>query len=138
MRSWERYTETKSSLRAKLPGTLLFCLLSTFAPRVLAAQASDPRPAQTPTSAGVIRGTVTLTDPQSQTKPLAGVRVELNQAPADSLPQTTTTDSDGHYQFANVSPGAYTLAINQPGLKPFSKPVALGCRAANIEDLTPT
>src|SRR5258706_7584348 len=135
MRYWELYPETKPSQHALLASILLLCVSTIFAP-VAPAQAPNKRPPQT--SAGVIRGTVTLTDQQSQTKPLEGVRVELDKPPPDSNPLVTATDANGHYEFSNVPPGVYNLQINQQGLKPFLKVVTLAEREAKVEDVTLT
>jgi hypothetical protein len=135
MRYWELYPETKPSQHAHLASILLLCVSTIFAP-VAPAQAPNKRPPQT--SAGVIRGTVTLTDQQSQTKPLEGVRVELDKPPPDSNPLVTATDANGHYEFSNVPPGVYNLQINQQGLKPFLKAVTLAEREAKVEDVTLT
>ena len=135
MRCWELYPETKTSRRARLSSFLLLCVLALFAP-VAPAQAPNKRSPQTP--ARVIRGTVTLTDQQSQTKPLEGVRIELDKPPPDSNPLETTTDADGRYEFSNVPAGVYDLRINQQGFKPVVKSVTVGDREARIVDVALT
>src|SRR6266404_9253561 len=135
MRYWELYPETKPSQHAHLASILLLCVSTIFAP-VAPAQAPNKRPPQT--SAGVIRGTVTLTDQQSQTKPLEGVRVELDKPPPDSNPLETTTDADGRDEFSNVPAGIYDLRINQQGFKPVVKSVTVGDREARIVDVALT
>ena len=61
--------------------------------------------AQTQTT-GTVEGTVT--DPQGAVVP--GVSVTLS-GPNMIRPQTTTSDSDGYYRFAQVPPGRYTLEV---------------------------
>ena len=133
MRHWGSYTESKTSRRARLASILLLCVLTAF-PRVALAQTPGKRPPQTP--AGIIRGTVTLTDQQSQTKPMEGVPVELDRPALDSEPLTTATDADGRYEFSNLPPGVYTLKITQQGLRPITKAVTLAGREAKVEDIT--
>jgi hypothetical protein len=129
---WGLYPERKTSHNVRLSCILFLCVLAACA-RITSAQAPDKRPAQTTT--GIIRGTVTLTDQQSQAKPLEGVRLELNKALPDSEPLVATTDADGHYEFSNVSAGAYNLQIKQEGLKPFLKLVTLSAREAKVVDV---
>jgi Carboxypeptidase regulatory-like domain len=132
MRYWELCTETKGSQHARHSSILLFSVFVIFAP-VASAQAPKKRPPQTP--AGMIRGTVTVTDQQSQTKPLEGVRLELDKLAPDSKPLETVTDADGHYEFSSLPAGVYNLRVNQQGLKPFLKAVTLAERATIVEDV---
>ncbi|MCY1141556.1 carboxypeptidase regulatory-like domain-containing protein [Actinoplanes sp. Pm04-4] len=59
----------------------------------------------TPAAAGAVRGA--LTEAVSTT-PISGVRVTLN--PGN---RTTTTDTDGNYQFTGLPPGAYQLSASR-------------------------
>ncbi|RMH79457.1 MAG: DUF11 domain-containing protein [Actinomyces sp.] len=43
---------------------------------------------------------------------LAGVAVTLRDAASDAPVATTTTDTDGHYLFAGLAPGAYVVEID--------------------------
>jgi hypothetical protein len=133
MRYWGQSTEIKPSQRARPPSILLLCVLATFS-CVAPAQTPDEGPPQTPT--GVIRGTVAVTDPQSQTKPLEGVSLQLDSGRPDEAPLVTASNADGRYEFSHLAAGVYSLRINQPGLKPFLKAVTLSERETKVEDVT--
>jgi Carboxypeptidase regulatory-like domain len=124
--------ETKPSQRARPPNILLFCVLAAF-PTLAPAQTRDESPPQTPT--GVIHGTVTVTDPQSQTAPLEGVSLQLDSDPPGETPLVTATNTDGRYEFTNLAAGVYNLRVNQTGLKPFLRAVTLGEGEAKVEDV---
>ncbi len=68
------------------------------------------------TVTGGIRGKIT--DPQGATLPNATITVTnagTNQT------QTTTTDEDGGYRFANLQPGTYNIAVTASGFSNFSQ-----------------
>jgi carboxypeptidase family protein len=47
-------------------------------------------------------------------EPLPGVHVSLSSSAPGFIERTTTTDSDGHYQFENVPDGTYQVTITTP------------------------
>ncbi len=72
-------------------------------------------------TSGIIQGTVA--DVHGGLVPKASVTLEQR---GRSALRETTTDSAGHFAFANVAPGTYTVLISAPELKTFlSPPIAL-------------
>ena len=126
------WIERKASKHARLVSILLLCVLATFAP-VATAQSHDKRSPKT--SAGVIRGTITVTGELSQNKPLEGVRLELSDPAPGSPPAVTASDADGRYEFSNLPAGIYNLSVSQHGLKPVTRVVSLADHESKIEDV---
>src|SRR4029077_21050231 len=124
--------ERKASKHARLVSILLLCVLAKFAP-VATAQSHDKRSPQT--SAGVIRGTITVTGELSQNKPLEGVRLELSDPAPGSPPAVTASDADGRYEFSNMPAGIYNLSVSQQVLKPVTRVVSLADHETKIEDV---
>src|SRR5271169_5304120 len=78
-----------------------------------------------------LRGTVG--DPQNHPLERAAVSLE-NKDTGKTL--NTVTDSQGHYDFAGISPGTYTLRVKREGWREASKePLALGLDQEMIVDL---
>jgi hypothetical protein len=76
-------------------------------PAPLLAQARVSPSEQPPPSAGAtIRGRITSAD---NSRPLRGARVQLS-APELPTARATATDSDGRYEFTNLSAGRYTMS----------------------------
>ena len=81
---------------------------------------SQPQSAQPATA--IVRGIVI--DPSGALMPDA--EVVLQPTAASSSPQTTLTARDGHYTFANVPPGSYTVRVTAAGFAVYeSKPVTV-------------
>lgn len=81
---------------------------------------------------GTIRGTLTTSQDNSWTG-LAGVTVKLVPV-AGGNAATADTDESGHYEFARLTPGTYTISIVLSGFKTISKPVSLGPGQTVIQD----
>jgi hypothetical protein len=80
---------------------------------------------QQPTPAADTSGTIqgVVADAHGGLVPKASVTLEQK---GRSALRETTTDSAGHFAFANVAPGTYTVLISAPELKTFlSPPIAL-------------
>ena len=96
-----------------------FCvLLLAMLPAILQAAPADneePRP-------GCIQGTLTTTQENTATG-LAGLTLRLSQAASSLSPMTADTDDAGHFEFKNLRPGSYTISLNQPGFKAFTRTV---------------
>jgi hypothetical protein len=60
--------------------------------------------------------TGTVTDPSGA--PVQGAAIELKDMATDDVHQATS-DSNGSYQFANLSPGTYQITATAPGFKSF-------------------
>jgi hypothetical protein len=89
-------------------------------PAYLQQQSAAQSGVQTEVS-GMIQGTVS--DAHGGLVPKASVTLEQK---GHSTLRETTTDSAGHFAFANLAPGTYTVLISAPELKTFlSPPVAL-------------
>ena len=68
--------------------------------------------AQTPSNSSRIAGTVVSA---ATGTPLAGARVFINEVKNQKNQASMLTDSDGHFFFANVPPGKYSLLAAQRG-----------------------
>jgi hypothetical protein len=82
---------------------------------------------------GSVHGTVTNLQ-EDTSSGLAGVTVKLTPEPNGS-PLTAVTDEAGHYEFKGLQPGTYTISINQPGFKPFTKSVSVNPGQATVQDI---
>lgn len=66
---------------------------------------------------------------------LAGIVVRLSLQASSGAPLSTETDDAGNYQFLGLSPGSYTIAIDQRGFKSVSKDITLAAGEAAVQDL---
>src|SRR5262249_14627890 len=82
---------------------------------------------------GSIRGTVTTLQ-ENTASGLPGVTVSLTSA-SQGTPRTADTDETGKYEFDSLDPGNYTLSINQPGFKPYTKTVMVNPGQATVQDI---
>jgi outer membrane receptor protein involved in Fe transport len=87
---------------AALTLTLVLSCLTVLPPTAVAQAATA--------ATGSITGTVA----SAGGSPVAGARVAL-QGPA---PQTTASDANGRFAFANVLPGTYTIVVTKSGFSP--------------------
>jgi hypothetical protein len=76
------------------------------------AKASDAQNA-----ASSIAGTVNLDTNQSQANNLAGVTVTLSGPASGAAAKSAITDESGHFQFAQLTAGTYTLEVNAEGFR---------------------
>jgi hypothetical protein len=82
---------------------------------------------------GSIHGTVTTLQ-ENTSAGLAGVALQLTPGPNGS-PLAADTDEAGRYEFKGLKPGTYTISINQPGFKPFTKTVSVNPGQAAVHDI---
>jgi len=81
-----------------------------------------------------IEGMVKLADQQNQAEPVPGVPMTLtSSSTGESL--AATTDAEGRYQFANLSPGTYAIEARLQGFQAFDETIVLGDGEAKIEDV---
>ena len=64
-----------------------------------------------------------VSDSAPTLSPVVGARVELSD-----LGLAATTDAEGRFTFANLSPGAYTLRVTAPGYQDAEKAVQVPAR----------
>src|SRR2546422_503863 len=82
---------------------------------------------------GSIHGTVTTLQ-ENTSSGLAGVILKLAPRP-DGSALTAGTDEAGQYEFKGLKPGTYTISINQPGFKPYTKTVTVNAGQATALDI---
>src|SRR5262245_14604793 len=92
-------------------------------------------PGQTPvaipsTGKGSITGRVSVVSSEGASNTLAGIGVKLKGPAPGTETQSTTTDADGRYEFAELGTGSYTLEVVADGFKPWSATLALGADQA--------
>src|ERR1019366_7288368 len=103
----------------------LVCVLPGF------ARGPGPTP-QAPTAS--ISGKVNVTSGANGTTHLAGITVTLAISASGAALQTTVTNGEGHYEFTHLPAGAYTLAVNQDGFKPWTAGVTLAEGQVAVQD----
>ena len=100
--------------RLAVASVLLFASTSTASQK--------PAPKTGNDRAAAIRGTVTAVQDGSA---LPGAIVKLSRTPPESVPLTVETDENGHYEFLDLAPGAYTISVNAKGFKAKTTSVTL-------------
>jgi len=92
---------------------------------LVAAMSAQTAPAGQEKSLGAIRGTLSTVQADSSGG-LAGITVQLKAGSSGDAILTADTDDSGHYEFKDLKPGSYTVSVNQPGFKPFTKSLTVG------------
>jgi Carboxypeptidase regulatory-like domain len=95
------------------------------------AKASDAQNA-----ASSIAGTVNVNTNQSQANNLAGVTVTLSGPASGAAAKSAITNESGHFQFAQLIAGTYTLEVNAEGFEPWSKTITPVAGQAAVQDAT--
>ena len=83
-----------------------------------------------------IEEVITAGGGQGQADAVPGVLVKLTGASSAPGPLSATTDADGHYRFARLFPGAYTIEARVDGFKPFVETVALHPGDTKIQNVS--
>ncbi len=87
------------------------------------------------TGTASIGGKVITTTGENTTNNIPGIAVKLTGPSPAVTTQTAVTDSDGHYQFAHLAPGTYTLDTTVEGFKPESATVTLTSGQVSTQDV---
>jgi hypothetical protein len=108
---------------------ILAALLSYAYP----VQAGQPQAGAANTPTASISGRLTVTASGGAGSDLAGIAIKLT-GPDAATSQLTVTDADGHYEFAHLAPGKYTIEVTQDGFAPWSGAVTVAAGQAVIQD----
>src|SRR5882672_2519438 len=123
-------TRARRVVRGRLlEATAVFALLLTPMPVI----GQETHNAAESLRSGSIHGTVTTLQ-ENASSGLAGVAVNLTPGPSGS-PLGASTDEAGRYEFKGLKPGTYTISINQPGFKPYTKAVTVNPGQAAVQDI---
>ena len=80
-------------------------------------------------------GKITVVSGDGVSSALPGATVKLSGPSSGMPPQSTATDADGHFEFAQLVPGTYTLEATADGFKPWSGTVSLAAGQALVKDI---
>ncbi len=105
--------------------SLSVMLFSALILGVISGFAQEPKAGPLEPAGASIEGAVTLAGQQGESLPVPGVLVKLTNTSSQSESFSTTTDSDGRYQFTNLAPGFYTMQASLQGFKTFTWSVSL-------------
>lgn len=81
---------------------------------------------------GSIQGIVTRKDDQGQLSAVQGVQIKLT--PEAGSPLSTVTDEQGHYSFAGLPAGSYTLEGTLDGFQTYKAVVKLEAEGSVVQD----
>src|SRR6266403_3451875 len=112
-----------------LEAAAIFALLLAASP----VFGQEPRNAAESLRSGSIHGTVTTLQ-ENTSSGLAGVNLKLTPGP-DGSPLTAGTDEAGSYEFRGLKRGTYTISINQPGFKLYTKTITVNAGQATSLDI---
>jgi len=104
---------------------IIFALMAQSVYGLQNAPDTKPKP-------GSIQGTVTRTDDQGQLSAVQGVQMKLTPEAGSSL--STVTDEQGHYTFAGLSAGSYTLEGTLDGFQSYKAVVKLEVEGSLVQD----
>ena len=122
---------TRHAPKRMLSALLGFALSAAVgAARIQSTQRDLP---QSPS--GTIQGVVTALGQHAEPSSLEGLRVELTEGSQSSRVLSTLTDSTGHYEFAQLPAGSYTLRVNQQGFKQFAETISLNANQSLVVDI---
>lgn len=110
-------------------------LLVVLAVAIMPALGQSTRPGGDKPQTGSLHGTIS-TKQQDQGSDLSGISVKLTTVPPDENTLSADTDDAGRYEFKNLKPGTYTVAIVQPGFKAIAKQVRVGAGQTAVQDMT--
>jgi Carboxypeptidase regulatory-like domain len=102
-----------------------------FAASSAVAQKAAPKTGNNQGAA--IHGTVTAAQNGSA---LVGATVKLSRTPPVGNPLTVETDENGHYEFLNLAPEAYSISVNAEGFKAITTPIQLNRGEQKIQNFS--
>ena len=85
---------------------------------------------------GTLRGAISATVPDGQSYNIPGATLKLSGASQDAKFLSASADDAGGYEFAGLTPGAYTLEASVEGFKTASKPVAVRAGETSVENIS--
>jgi carboxypeptidase family protein/TonB-dependent receptor-like protein len=114
-----------------------FCCAISIALLLLACPvlARQPQGASSNVPKASVTGRITVVSGEGVTNNLAGVTMKLRGPSGGPAPQSTVTDADGHYEFAHLAAGNYTLEATADGFKTWSAVITLGMDQALVKDV---
>lgn len=112
----------------------LLCWLSLSGTAL--ARPQNANPGDTPAGSSSIAGTVNVAAEQGRVSYLAHIVVTLSDPAGGSAAKSTFTDDAGHFEFAGLAAGTYTLGVSAEGFKPWSKLISLGEGQSVVQDMT--
>src|SRR6516225_3849168 len=118
----------------RLPGSFVLTLGFALVIAVRLGLAEGP-PSSAEPGLGSIEGVVNISDQQELSQPIQGVRVMLTATSSGSESLSAITDDAGHYQFAELTPGVYTLEVTLEGFQTVNKSVELERGQARVENV---
>jgi len=83
---------------------------------------------------GSVHGTLT-TSQAADSGGLAGISVQLAPKSSAGNPSTAVSDDNGRFEFKDVSPGSYTISVNQSGFAPVTKSLEVKPAEAAVVDI---
>src|SRR5256885_51967 len=83
---------------------------------------------------GSVHGTLT-TGQAGDSGGLAGISVQLAPKSFTGNPSTAVSDDNGRFEFKDVSPGSYTISVNQSGFAPVTKSLEVKPAEAAVVDI---
>src|SRR5882757_4228536 len=83
---------------------------------------------------GSVHGTLT-TSQAGDSGGLAGISVQLAPKSSAGNPSTAVSDDNGRFEFKDVSPGSYTISVNQSGFAPVTKSLEVKPAEAAVVDI---
>ena len=97
--------------------------------------AKDPGPQADKAS---IEGLITLDGQQGQAEAVPGVLVTLKGPSSGVESHSDTTDAEGHYRFAQLSPGTYTIEARLDGFQSFAESIVVSQGESKVENVSLT
>jgi hypothetical protein len=95
----------------------------------------QPQEANAKDANASLAGKITVVSGEGATNVIPGVTVKLSGPSLGPAPQSTVTDTEGHYEFIHLSAGAYTLEASADGFKTWSSSITLGADQALVKDV---